>query len=110
MDPEPLKEMEPEPEPLVEKKVEPIPEPEPAKVDVEPVIIPLVQGFPMPDEEEEAVVQLSLQVPITQDAKEDEEPCFEWNDGTTMGKNFPAFEQGRIALKIVDEEFVFFNF
>ena len=91
VDPEPLKEMEP----FVE--LAPALDPEPVKVDVVPVLVPLVQGFPMPDENEEAVVQLSLQGPTTQDAKEeDEEPCFDWTDETTIGellKQFPSFAQ-----------------
>ncbi len=96
---------------------EPIEEPE-AKVELkpepEPIHIPVVQGYPLPDDEEELAVQESLNhLSLTTEnevVEEEEEDFFEWSLSTTLGEiaqAFPDFGKGKKALKIVGDELIF---
>ena len=77
------------------------------------VLIPVVQGYPLPDEEDELIVLESLNHNTNNDvveSVEEEDEEFVWSVRATLGelfKAFPQFGKGKKALKVVGDELIF---
>jgi hypothetical protein len=101
-------ELESPPEPKEEPEAKEELKPEP-----EPVHIPVVQGYPLPDDEEELAVMESLNhlnLITENEVVDEEEEFFEWSLQTTIQElftAFPEFGKGKKALKIMGDELIF---
>jgi hypothetical protein len=99
-------ELPPEPKEEPEAKKELKPEPE-------PVHIPVVQGYPLPDDEEELAVMESLNhlhLTTENEVVDEEEDVFMWSLDTTLreiARAFPDFGKGKTALKMSGDELIF---